>query len=80
MLYTKILSVLKDKPIMKNTDSLDNLWLSLLTPPFLLGLTTIASVTQGLTELGQMSEEIFRGERLPLLNFPDISLENHSED
>ncbi len=47
------------------------LLLSFLTPPFFLGLTLLQSLEQGLTHLGQMSEEIFRGERLPLLNVPD---------
>ncbi len=29
------------------------------------------SLTQSLIELGQASEEIFRGDRLPILNFPE---------
>ncbi len=52
------------------------IWLSLATPPFLLGITLVNSITQGLKEVGEMSEEIFRGERLPLLNFPEADSED----
>lgn len=48
-----------------------NLWLSLATSPFLVGMLAFQSLTQALIELGQASEEIFRGERLPILNFPE---------
>lgn len=41
--------------------------LSLATFPFMLTLSLIDSFTQGLTELGQASEEIFRGDRLPVI-------------
>ncbi|MGK7934015.1 MAG: hypothetical protein AB4041_21650 [Microcystaceae cyanobacterium] len=55
------------------------IFLSLVTPPFLLGVTALNAITQGLKELGEMSEEIFRGERLPLLNLPEADPED-SED
>jgi hypothetical protein len=29
------------------------------------------SLTRSLIELGQASEEVFRGDRLPILNFPE---------
>ncbi|MGK7946525.1 MAG: hypothetical protein AB4058_18850 [Microcystaceae cyanobacterium] len=61
---------------MKNKNQETAILLSLVTPPFLLGITVIDSLTQGLKELGSMSEEIFRGERLPLLNFPEVEPDN----
>jgi hypothetical protein len=39
------------------------IWLTLVTPPFLLGVTVVNSITQSLKELGEMSEELFRGEQ-----------------
>jgi hypothetical protein len=44
--------------------------LSFLTTPFLLGLITVETILEGLKEMGQASEELFRGDRLPILNFP----------
>ena len=44
--------------------------LSVATFPILAGLMMMKNVGQDLLELGQESEEIFRGDRLPLLNFP----------
>lgn len=54
---------------MKNhqSSSLCNLCLSLITPPFLVSLVVLEGVNKGLTELGKASEEIFRGDRLPIL-------------
>lgn len=48
-----------------------NLLVSLATAPFLIGVLTVRSLTQALIELGEASEEVFRGDRLPMLNFPD---------
>ncbi len=53
---------------------LNQLSLSLLTPPFLLSVMTLNSLSRGLQELGEMSEEIFRGDRLPLLPLSEIEL------
>jgi hypothetical protein len=47
------------------------LWVSLATVPLLLGILAAHSLAENLKELGQASEEIFRGERLPILNFPE---------
>ncbi len=47
--------------------------ISLATGPFLLGLIGSKALQAGLRELGELSEEIFRGDRLPLLNFPASS-------
>ncbi|ACK72607.1 hypothetical protein PCC7424_4237 [Gloeothece citriformis PCC 7424] len=48
-----------------------SLWLSLVTSPFLLFLIALQSVIEGLRELGIASEEIFRGDRLPILNISE---------
>jgi hypothetical protein len=47
--------------------------LSLTTFPFLLLLSAAKSVGTNVESLGKMGEEIFRGERLPLLSFPESS-------
>jgi hypothetical protein len=41
-----------------------------MTLPMLLGLVGGKAIAEGLQSLGQASEEIFRGDRLPLLHFP----------
>ena len=58
---------------MKSNNSsclLSFLGLSVATSPFMLGILTLYLLTELMTELGKASEEIFRSERLPLLNFP----------
>jgi hypothetical protein len=45
--------------------------LSLTSLPFLLLLSAVKSVGTNVESLGKMGEEIFRGERLPLLSFPE---------
>ncbi|HAC65393.1 MAG TPA: hypothetical protein DCF68_18155 [Cyanothece sp. UBA12306] len=46
-------------------------YLSLATIP-LLGVVLVAqSLVEAMMELGEASEEVFRGDRLPILNFPD---------
>ncbi|WP_421654672.1 hypothetical protein [Leptothermofonsia sp. ETS-13] len=47
--------------------------ISLATGPLLLGLVGGKALLVGLREVGELSEEIFRGDRLPLLNFPVTS-------
>ncbi|MGK7903318.1 MAG: hypothetical protein AB4352_18300 [Hormoscilla sp.] len=42
--------------------------LSLAIPPVLIGLACAHTVSEALASLGLTSEEIFRGDRLPLLN------------
>jgi hypothetical protein len=51
--------------------NLTTIGLSLATLPFLGGLLAMNAITQELLTWGENSEEIFRGDRLPLLNFPD---------
>ena len=56
-----------------NTSSLLSfLGLSIATSPFILGMLTLYLMMEFINELGKASEEIFRAERLPLLNFPDL--------
>lgn len=47
------------------------LLVSLATAPFILGLSAIEHLTENLIEIGRASEEVFRGDRLPILNFPE---------
>jgi hypothetical protein len=44
--------------------------LSLATGPLLLGFVSLEAVFKGLQTSGINSEEVFRGDRLPLLHFP----------
>lgn len=44
--------------------------LSAVTAPLLIGLVAGKAITEFLTQAGAESEEIFRGDRLPVLNFP----------
>ncbi|MBV5261543.1 hypothetical protein FLX56_24320 [Synechococcus moorigangaii CMS01] len=48
-----------------------NLLLGLLAPAYLLTHRWGEDLTQGLIEAGVWSEEIFRGDRLPALPFPE---------
>jgi hypothetical protein len=50
--------------------------LSLATLPFLWGMATFNHLHDNLIHLGKMSEEIFRGDRLPLLEIEDITIKN----
>lgn len=55
---------------MNKLDIDSKLLISVLTPSVLLGITLMRAIGQGFGQIGEMSEEIFRGERLPLLNVP----------
>ncbi|AFZ48106.1 hypothetical protein Cyast_2156 [Cyanobacterium stanieri PCC 7202] len=57
---------------MNNKDKKDNSFLleigmGLLTPPILLGITISREVGEIMESLGEASEEIFRGQHLPIL-------------
>jgi hypothetical protein len=41
--------------------------------PMLLGLVGSRAIAHGLQRLGQASEEMFRGDRLPVLQFPLVT-------
>lgn len=47
--------------------------LSLATPPLLLGIIGGKLAAEVLLSLGQSSEELFRGDRLPMLHVPSSS-------
>jgi hypothetical protein len=65
-----------------NTDRLANsseILLSLLAASSLVGMVVWDSVLQNAQELGRASEEVFRGDRLPILNFPEtVDAENRA--
>ena len=46
--------------------------LSIATSPFIFGILTLYLFAELSIELGKASEEIFRSQRLPVLNFPDF--------
>lgn len=48
------------------------LGLSIATSPFIFSILTLSLLMELMTELGKVSEEIFRSERLPILHFPDF--------
>jgi hypothetical protein len=52
------------------------LLLSLATGPLLLGVLSIEAVFSWLQATGISSEEVFRGDRLPVLPFPDLEQED----
>ncbi len=49
---------------------LTTIGLSVATLPLLIGLVMMETIRQQSLTWGEESEEIFRGDRLPLLNFP----------
>jgi hypothetical protein len=51
-----------------------HIYLSLVTFPLLVGLGVARPLTEGIIELGKLSEEVFRGDRLPILPFPEVTL------
>lgn len=57
-------------------DIAPELMLSLATGPLLLTVLGAKAMTQLMQEVGQMSEEVFRGDRLPIL---DVSLSQSSQ-
>lgn len=59
--------------------SIPQSWLLQLgTASILVLLTTGQATTKALEAVGQASEELFRGDRLPILNFPDEPESNNS--
>jgi hypothetical protein len=47
------------------------LGLSIATSPFIFSILCLYCLTKLMAEFGKTSEEIFRAERLPTLNFPN---------
>ncbi|MEL6929230.1 MAG: hypothetical protein AAFO95_11390 [Cyanobacteria bacterium J06600_6] len=54
------------------TDIMSFLGLSIATSPFILSILCLYLLAEFMTEFGKASEEIFRSERLPILNFPNF--------
>ncbi|MBD1890592.1 hypothetical protein [Coleofasciculus sp. FACHB-SPT9] len=54
------------------TSATPEIWLSLATVPMLLGVLGIKAVSELLCAIGQNSEEVFRGDRLPVLHVPNL--------
>ncbi len=55
------------------------LFLSLTTGPLLLAVLTSRTLASLMQEIGQASEEIFRGDRLPVLNVPPTSVPEETD-
>jgi hypothetical protein len=53
-----------------------DLLLSLAVGPILLGIITLEAVSSWLEVAGTSSEEVFRGDRLPILHFPNAARED----
>ena len=51
-----------------------HIYLSFVTFPLLVGLGVARPLTEGIIELGKLSEEVFRGDRLPILPFPEVNI------
>jgi hypothetical protein len=52
------------------------LLLSLAAGPMLLGIIALEAVSSWLQSAGTSSEEVFRGDRLPILHFPNPGRED----
>ncbi|MCY7320509.1 MAG: hypothetical protein LH660_01570 [Phormidesmis sp. CAN_BIN36] len=53
--------------------------IGLITLPMLVGMVGVRAIAEGLRELGSLSEEIFRGDRLPLLEFSNLPTAGRSD-
>lgn len=58
---------------MSNSKVSTDILLSLTTIPLLIGVLGMKAAADFLQTVGQASEEIFRGDRLPVLNQPSAS-------
>lgn len=56
------------------------LLISLATGPMLLGVLGAQAVSSWLQAVGMSSEEVFRGDRLPVLHFPDSGSEEGGDN
>lgn len=59
-----------------------SLWVSLMTGPFLVSLVSAKLLSDWMQQVGFASEELFRGDRLPVLNMmpPDAHPHSIEED
>lgn len=60
-----------------HSDLFPQICLSLVTGPLLLILIAAQTLNQMLSEMGRASEEIFRGERLPILPLQEVKSQGH---
>jgi hypothetical protein len=51
-----------------------SLLVSLAATPWLVTIATLRATSTALEQLGLLSEEIFRGDRLPVLHVPDVTI------
>jgi len=58
----------------------NDLLLQIGTGSLLLGLIGSKAVAQAVRAIGQASEEVFRGDRLPVLPFPEAETTSESSD
>ena len=54
------------------------IFLGMATGSLIFGLAVGSSLTQALIELSQATEEVFRGDRLPILQFQDLDKQENS--
>jgi len=64
---------------MSNSQMPTKFLLSLSTAPFLLVLIGSKALTELVKEMGQASEEVFRGDRLPILKISNSDIDPQSE-
>ncbi len=62
-----------------NRHGVPNMVISVVTGPFLLALLGARALSQALIQVGIASEELFRGERLPVLQTPPDALLNNDD-
>ncbi|WP_073069867.1 hypothetical protein [Phormidesmis priestleyi] len=70
----------KVSPIEPSSFGLDSeVLIGLVALPVLAGMVGVRALAEGLRELGSLSEEIFRGDRLPILEFNLPTAERSSD-
>jgi len=58
-------------PLPESAKHSAELLLSLATGPMIVGVISLNTIGSWLQQVGEASEEVFRGDRLPILPFPD---------
>ncbi|MEQ8752263.1 MAG: hypothetical protein RID09_01940 [Coleofasciculus sp. G1-WW12-02] len=70
----------KVNPLPESVKHSAELFLSLATGPMLVGVISLNRIGSWLQQVGEASEEVFRGERLPILPFPDTPPSSSNDD
>ncbi|MEQ8963885.1 MAG: hypothetical protein RLP02_39275 [Coleofasciculus sp. C2-GNP5-27] len=60
-------------PLPESAKHSAELLLSLATGPMLVGVISLNTIGSWLQQVGEASEEVFRGDRLPILPFPETT-------